>query len=190
LSASPYGRRWPFCCNKSDVGFFRPAVHRVMPKNKTKKMRGLTTIEGLLIAAAFIIVGVIGLLTFQGMGKSAAQALRANAIATADRAGFDVTVEVLNGQLSGVMLAYATSGQQLSNPVTGTCIVSQGGSVRTGVQSNAINPPLVAGQSATCRFNVVALQAGTQYTYVIYAVDAQTGKTVQIAKGVVTVGIA
>jgi hypothetical protein len=37
---------------------------------------------------------------------------------------------------------------------------------------------------------VVALQAGTQYTYVIYAVDAQTGKTVQIAKGVVTVGIA
>jgi hypothetical protein len=161
-----------------------------MPKNKTKKMRGLTTVEGLLIAAAFIIVGVIGLLTFQGMGKSAAQALRANAIATADRAGFDVTIEVLNGQLSGVMLAYAASGQQLGNPVAGTCTVARNGAVQTGVQSNAINPPLVAGQSATCRFNVATLQPGTQYTYVIYAVDAQTGKTVQIAKGVVTVGIA
>jgi Tfp pilus assembly protein PilV len=55
-----------------------------MPKNKTK-MRGLTTVEGLLIAAAFIIVGVIGLLTFQNMGKSAAESLRANAIVTADR---------------------------------------------------------------------------------------------------------
>jgi Tfp pilus assembly protein PilV len=54
-----------------------------MPKNKTK-MRGLTTVEALLIAAAFIIVGVVGLLTFQGMGKSAAESLRANAIATAD----------------------------------------------------------------------------------------------------------
>jgi hypothetical protein len=44
-----------------------------MPKNKTKKMRGLTTVEGLLIARAFIIVGVIDLLPFQGMGKCAAQ---------------------------------------------------------------------------------------------------------------------
>lgn len=190
MSASPYSRRWPLCCNKSDVGFFRPAVHRVMPKNKTKKMRGLTTVEGLLIAAAFIIVGVIGLLTFQGIGKSAAQALRANAIATADRAGFDVTVEVLNGQLSGVMLAYAQSGKQLGNPIPGLCTVARNGAVETGVQSKDINPPLSAGQSATCRFDVEQLQPGTQYTYVIYAIDAQTGKTVQIAKGVVTVGIA
>jgi hypothetical protein len=158
-----------------------------MPKTK---IRGLTTVEALLIAAAFIIVGVIGLLTFQGMGKSAAESLRANAIVTADRAGFDVTVEVLNGRLSGVMLAYAASGTNPGSPITGMCIVAQGGSVRTGVQSNAINPPLSAGQSATCRFNVGQLQPGTQYTYVIYAVDAQSGKTVQIAKGVVTVGIA
>jgi hypothetical protein len=158
-----------------------------MPKTK---IRGLTTVEALLIAAAFIIVGVIGLLTFQGMGKSAAESLRANAIVTADRAGFDVTVEVLNGRLSGVMLAYAASGTNPGSPITGTCIMAQGGSVRTGVQSNAINPPLSAGQSATCRFNVGQLQPGTQYTYVIYAVDAQSGKTVQIAKGVVTVGIA
>jgi len=34
------------------------------------------------------------------------------------------------------------------------------------------------------------LEPGKQYTYVIYAVDASSGKTVQIAKGVVTVGIA
>jgi hypothetical protein len=81
-----------------------------MPKTK---MRGLTTVESLLIAAAFIIVGVIGLLTFQGMGKSAAESLRANAIVTADRAGFDVTVEVLNGRLSGVLLAYGESGWNL-----------------------------------------------------------------------------
>jgi len=158
---------------------------------KSKGLRGMTTIEALLIAAAFIIVGVIGLLTFQNMGKAAAQSLRANAIVTADRAGFDVTVEVLNGQLSGVMLAYAQSGQSLGTPITGMCIMAQSGATKTGVTSNAINPPLAAGQSATCRFNANAgqLQPGTQYTYVIYAVDAQSGKVVQIAKGVVTVGI-
>jgi heme/copper-type cytochrome/quinol oxidase subunit 2 len=159
-----------------------------MPNNKTK-MKGLTTVEALLIAAAFIIVGVIGLLTFQGMGKSAAESLRANAIVTADRAGFDVTVEVLNGRLSGVYMAYAAFGQPMGNPITGTCIVAQGGSVRTGVQSNNINPPVVAGQSITCRFQA-SLNPGTQYTYVIYAVDASSGKVVQIAKGVITVGIA
>jgi len=172
----------------ADIGFIRLAVHRAMPKTK---MRGLTTVEALLIAAAFIIVGVIGLLTFQGMGKSAAQALRANAIATADKAGFDVTIEVLNGQLSGVLLAYAESGEQLGSPITGTCVVARNNNVDTNAQSNSINPPLASGQSATCRFNAAAaLEPGRQYTYVIYAIDAQTGKTVQIAKGVVTVGIA
>ena len=162
-----------------------------MPKNKTKtKMRGLTTVEALLIAAAFIIVGVIGLLTFQGMGKSAAESLRANAIATADRAGFDVTVEVLNGRLSAVLLAYAESGTNPTTTTTGTCIVARDGSVDTGVQSDSINPPVAAGQSITCRFPATsALASGTQYTYVIFAIDAQSGKTVQIAKGVVTVGI-
>jgi hypothetical protein len=162
-----------------------------MPKFKIKtKMRGLTTVEALLIAAAFIIVGVVGLLTFQGMGKSAAESLRANAIVTADRAGFDVTVEVLNGRLSAVLLAFARSGDPMGAPITGTCIVARDGSVQTNVQSNAINPPLSAGQSATCRFRATsALAPGTQYTYVIYAIDATSGKTVQIAKGVVTVGI-
>jgi len=171
----------------ADVGFFRPAVHGVMPKNKTK-MRGLTTVEALLIAAAFIIVGVIGLLTFQGMGKSAAESLRANAIATADRAGFDVTVEVLNGRLSGVLLAYATSGTNLGAPIAGTCIVARDGDVQPDVSSRNINPPITAGQSITCRFPA-SLASGAQYTYVIYAVDATSGKAVQIAKGVVTVGI-
>jgi hypothetical protein len=142
----------------------------------------------LLIAAAFIIVGVIGLLTFQGMGKSAAESLRANAIVTADRAGFDVTVEVLNGRLSGVLLAYAASGSNPGSPITGTCVVARGGSVQTGIRSNSINPPVTAGQSITCRFPA-SLTSGTQYTYIIYAVDATSGKTVQIAKGVVTVGI-
>jgi hypothetical protein len=169
----------------ADVGFIRPAAHGPMPKNK---IRGLTTVEALLIAAAFIIVGVIGLLTFQGMGKSAAESLRANAIVTADRAGFDVTVEVLNGRLSGVMLAYAQSGSNPGSPITGMCIVARGGSVQTNVQSNAINPPVVAGQSITCRF-AASLSPGTQYTYVIYAVDATSGKAVQIAKGIVTAGI-
>jgi hypothetical protein len=160
-------------------------VHGVMPKNKTK-MRGLTTVEALLIAAAFIIVGVIGLLTFQGMGKSAAESLRANAIVTADRAGFDVTVELLNGRLSGVMLAFARSDQNLGNPITGRCVVARGGSVQTGVSSDRLD--LAAGQSATCRFQA-SLAPGTQYTYVIYAIDSQSGKVVQIAKGVVTAGI-
>jgi hypothetical protein len=158
-----------------------------MPKNK---IRGLTTVEALLIAAAFIIVGVIGLLTFQGMGKSAAESLRANAIVTADRAGFDVTVEVLNGRLSGVRLAYAASGNNLGTPITGLCTMIQSGSVRTGVSSDSINPPAVAGQSVTCRFQAnPPLNPGTQYTYVVYAIDSTTGKVVQIAKGVVTVGI-
>ncbi len=145
-----------------------------------------------MIAAAFIIVGVIGLLTFQGMGKSAAESLRANAIVTADRGGFDVTVEVLNGRLSGVLLAYGESEQgrvELQNH--GTCIVARNNNVERNPRSDNINPPLVAGQSATCRFNVnQRLQPGRQYTYVIYAIDATSGKTVQIAKGVVTAGIA
>jgi hypothetical protein len=160
-------------------------------------MRGLTTVEALLIAAAFIIVGVIGLLTFQGMGKSAAESLRANAIVTADRAGFDVTVEVLNGRLSGVLLAYGESdpnqqsGPNMGAPITGKCIVARNQRVGPNVQSDGINPPLVAGQSATCRFDAnQPLQPGKQYTYVVYVVDAQSGKAVQIAKGVVTVGIA
>jgi heme/copper-type cytochrome/quinol oxidase subunit 2 len=105
----------------ADVGFIRPAAHGPMPKTK---MRGLTTVEALLISAAFIIVGVIGLLTFQNMGKSAAQALRANAIVTADRKGFDVTVEVLNGRLSGVLLYYGESGQD-QQQATGYCILAR-----------------------------------------------------------------
>jgi len=159
----------------------------VMPKNK---IRGLTTVEALLIAAAFIIVGVIGLLTFQGMGKSAAQALRANAIVTADKAGFDVTVEVLNGQLSGVLLAYGVSGQSLKHVSGGYCILPNGEQISDTTQLSYKGQPLVAGQSITCRFNVEELEPGKQYTYVVYAVDAQTGKAVQIAKGVVTIGIA
>jgi len=172
----------------ADAGFFRSAVHGVMPKNK---IRGLTTVEALLIAAAFIIVGVIGLLTFQGMGKSAAQALRANAIVTADRAGFDVTVEVLNGKLSGILLAYGESDQgQVNLQDAGKCIVARNQEVDRNAHSDNINPPLVAGQSATCRFDVRQLEPGKQYTYVVYAIDAESGKVVQIAKGVVTVGIA
>ena len=179
----------------ADAGFIRSAVHGVMPKFKIKtKMRGLTTVEALLIAAAFIIVGVVGLLTFQGMGKSAAESLRANAIVTADRAGFDVTVEVLNGKLSAVRLAFAQSGTNLGAPITGTCVVvvrgggAQGGQggIQTGVSSDRLD--LAAGQSATCRF-AATLNPGTQYTYVIYAIDASSGKVVQIAKGVVTAGI-
>jgi hypothetical protein len=154
-----------------------------MPKTK---MRGLTTVEALLISAAFIIVGVIGLLTFQGMGKSAAESLRANAIVTADRGGFDVTVEVLNGRLSAVRLYYDTSGSQnLREASVSYCILptgqQQGG-------SSQFNNPVLAGQSVTCRFQATLIP-GTQYTYVIYAIDATSGKVVQIAKGVVTVGI-
>jgi len=160
-----------------------------MPKNKTK-MRGLTTVESLLIAAAFIIVGVIGLLTFQGMGKSAAESLRVNAIVTADRAGFDVTVEVLNGRLDGVLLAYGQSGQSLQRANSGYCILPNGQQTQgtTGLRLNG--QPLAAGQSITCRFTAnPPLNPGTQYTYVVYAIDAQSGKIVQIAKGVVTAGI-
>jgi len=149
----------------------------------------VTTIEALLIAAAFIIVGVIGLLTFQGMGKAAAQSLRANAIVTADKGGFDVTVEVLNGQLSGVLLAYGQSGQNLQQVNSGSCILPNGQPAQSTTSLRYNGQPLVAGQSVTCRFNV-GLASGTQYTYVVYAIDAQSGKIVQIAKGVVTVGIA
>jgi len=154
-----------------------------MPKNKTK-MRGLTTVEALLIAAAFIIVGVIGLLTFQNMGKAAAESLRANAIVTADRAGFDVTVEVLNGRLNSVRLSYGVSGDPLRSAAVSYCILPSG----QQVTSSEFGNPVIAGQSVTCRFQAT-LNSGTQYTYVIYAVDSTSGKVVQIAKGVVTVGI-
>jgi len=150
-----------------------------MPKTK---MRGLTSVEALLVAAAFIIVGVVGVLTFQGIGKSAAESLRANAIVTADRGGYDVTVEVLNGRLNRLYIRSGPTGGQLQLVTQGSCITSYG----TNVQPGSLN--LVAGQSATCRFTAT-LQPGQQYTYVIYAVDAQSGKAVQIAKGVVTVGI-
>jgi len=158
-----------------------------MPKFKTKtKMRGLTTVEALLIAAAFIIVGVIGLLTFQNMGKSAAESLRANAIVTADRAGFDVTVEVLNGRLNSVRLSYGVSGGSLTQASVQYCILPNG----QQVTSSQFNNPVVAGQSVTCRFIASPpLTPGTQYTYIIYAVDATSGKAIQIAKGVVTAGI-
>jgi len=161
-----------------------------MPKNKTK-MRGLTTVEALLIAAAFIIVGVIGLLTFQNMGKSAAESLRANAIVTADRAGFDVTVEVLNGRLNSVRLHYGVSGQNLAPASVSYCILPNGQQQQGGQQGITFSNPVVAGQSVTCRFTATnpPLNPGTQYTYVVYAVDGQSGKVVQIAKGVVTVGI-
>jgi len=136
----------------------------------------------LLIAAAFIIVGVIGLLTFQGMGKSAAESLRANAIVTADRAGFDVTVEVLNGRLNAVRLSYGPSGSNLNPATLQYCILPSGQQVTT------FNNPVVAGQSVSCRFSA-SLNPGTQYTYILYAIDSQSGKAVQIAKGVVTAGI-
>jgi heme/copper-type cytochrome/quinol oxidase subunit 2 len=176
----------------ADAGFFRPAVCGPMPKTKPK-VRGLTSVEALLVAAAFIIVGVIGLLTFQNMGKSAAESLRANAIVTADKAGFDVTVEVLNGRLSAVYLAYGESSNNnnLGNPTTGKCIVVRDGRPQTDVDSDKL-PTVVAGQSVTCRFQATSpsLTPGKQYTYVVYAVDASSGKVVQIAKGVITVGIA
>ncbi|ABP51028.1 MULTISPECIES: hypothetical protein [Pyrobaculum] len=157
----------------------------------SKKLRGMTTIEALLVAAAFIIVGVIGVMVFQGMGKSMSEALRANAIVTADKAGFDVTIEVLNGKLTGLFMRYAASGQSPGNPISGTCYppnnptttVSSG---QLGTLNN--NQGVLAGQSITCRFNA-GLQAGAQYTYIILAVDGNTGKEVQIAKGVITVGI-
>jgi len=158
-----------------------------MPKNKTK-VRGLTTVEALLIAAAFIIVGVVGLLTFQNMGKSAAESLRANAIVTADRAGFDVTVEVLNGRLNSVRLHYGVSGQNLAQASVSYCIMPNGQQQQGGQGGITFSNPVVAGQSVTCRFTAT-LTPGTQYTYVLYAIDGQSGKVVQIAKGVVTAGI-
>jgi hypothetical protein len=153
-------------------------------------MRGLTSVEALLIAAAFIIVGVVGLLTFQNMGKSAAESLRANAIVTADRSGFDVTVEVLNGRLNSVRLYYGLSGQSLTQASVSYCILPNGQQVQggRGQQGITFGNPVLAGQSVTCRF-AASLNPGSQYTYVIYAVDGSSGKVVQIAKGVVTVGI-
>jgi len=173
----------------ADAGFIWSTVYGPMPKNKTK-MRGLTTVEALLISAAFIIVGVIGLLTFQNMGKAAAESLRANAIVTADRAGFDVTVEVLNGRLNSVRLYYGVSGNPLTPAAVSHCILPNG-QQQQGGQEITFSNPVVAGQSVTCRFQATSppLNPGNQYTYVIYAVDSTSGKVVQIAKGVVTIGI-
>jgi hypothetical protein len=124
------------------------------------------------------------------MGKSAAESLRANAIVTADRGGFDVTVEVLNGRLNSVRLYFGPSGSQsLSQASVSYCILPNG-QPQQGGQQGAITfqNPVLAGQSVTCRFQA-SLTPGTQFTYVVYAVDATSGKVVQIAKGVVTAGI-
>lgn len=152
-----------------------------------RRLRGMTTIEALLVAAAFIIVGVIGLMVFQGMGKAMAQALRSNAIVTVDKYGFDVTLEVLNGQANGVLVYYGVNNQP---PTTAAqiqyCITKDG----TTLSSNTSwNPPVVAGESITCRFNAGPFNPGDSVTYIVYVVDANSGKSVQIAKGTVTVGI-
>ena len=155
-----------------------------MPKPKSQRLRGMTTIEALLVAAAFIIVGVIGVMVFQGMGKSMSEALRTNAIVTADRGGFDVTVEVLNGKLKGLELRYGEVGDNvnLQQAQGQYCVTGQASDDRPD------NLDLVSGQSATCRFSA-SLTPGKQYVYVIYARESTSGKAVQIAKGVVTVGI-
>ena len=156
------------------------------------KLKGMTTIEALLVAAAFIIVGVIGVMVFQGMGKSLSEALRANVIVTADKGGFDVTVEVLNGKLSALQLMYNTAGStNLNTGQQAYCVTPSGQVTIQATYSNGrytFNPPLVAGQSVTCRF-AASLASGQQYTYVVYAIDGSTGKAVQVAKGVVTIGI-
>lgn len=155
------------------------------------KLKGMTTIEALLVAAAFIIVGVIGLMVFQGMGSSMAQSLRADAIATAGQSGFEVTVEVLNGRLGGVFIQYAPVGQALQPPISGTCYPQNNPSQTVSSdQLSTLNggQGVVAGQSITCYFQA-NLQPGTQYTYVILAVDGNTGKEVQLARGVITVGL-
>jgi hypothetical protein len=128
---------------------------------------------------------VIGLLTFQNMGKAAAQALRANAIVTADRGGFDVTVEVLNGRLTACCCPTANLATTYNQPRA----LHTAKTDRTSLEGPNKFPPVLAGQSVTCRFSA-SLNPGNQYTYVVYAVDGSSGKAVQIAKGVVTVGIA
>jgi hypothetical protein len=68
----------------------------------------------------------------------------------------------------------------------------QNGQQQGGQQGGiTFSNPVVAGQSITCRFTATnpPLTPGNQYTYVVYAVDASSGKVVQIAKGVVTIGI-
>ncbi|MCU7787082.1 hypothetical protein ODS41_03950 [Pyrobaculum sp. 3827-6] len=156
-----------------------------------QKLRGLTTVEALLIAAGFIIVGVIGALTFSNIGKSASEALRVNAIATADKGGFDVTIEVLNGKLTDVKLRYGEVGGQVGGSMNMAnlerCFMVQPGGGQINEMTPSPSNPVSAGQSITCRFSA-NLETGRRYTYVILAGD-ESGKTVQVAKGVVTVGI-
>ncbi|MGC9130003.1 MAG: hypothetical protein ACP5H5_00285 [Pyrobaculum sp.] len=157
---------------------------------RRQKLRGLTTVEALLIAAGFIIVGVIGALTFSNIGKSASEALRVNAIATADKGGFDVTIEVLNGKLTDVKLRYGEVGSQgggMSMAKLERCFMVRPGGGQISEMPPSPSNPVSAGQSITCRFSG-SLQTGHRYTYVILAGD-ESGKTVQVAKGVVTVGI-
>lgn len=136
--------------------------------------RGATAIEAILVAAAFILLGVMGVLVFQRMGASAAEGIRANAIVTADHGGFDVTIEVLNGRVSArntTLLVSFPNGTQLM--VRGKCIM---------------NSTLYPGQSDTCRF-AVPLKVGERYIYVLYVSDPDSSKVVQVAKGSITVGV-
>lgn len=138
-------------------------------------LRGATAIEAILVAAAFILLGVMGVLVFQRMGASAAEGIRTNAIVTADRGGFDVTIEVLNGRVdaSTIDLRFGRSGEPLNSANRAYCVN---------------NGTLYPGQSTTCRFTA-QLTPGQTYVYVIYVQDPQSGKAVQVAKGSVTVGV-
>ena len=155
-----------------------------------RKVRGSISIEAMIAIGAVVAIGTLISATLIGMGQQAAQTLRANVYVTADPHGFDVTVEVLNGVLSGLVFRYFDISNQNTMHVidNGICIVAENGAVRTNVPSNSLY--LVGGQSATCRFNAgTGLEPGHRYVYVVYGVDGKSGKVIQLVKGVVMVGI-
>ena len=153
------------------------------------RARGSISIEAMIAIGAVVAIGTLIAATLMGMGQQAAQSLRANVYVTADPKGFDVTVEVLNGMLSGLVLRYQDMGSGRSWVLRdGSCIVAGNGQILIDQSPTQLN--LVGGQSATCRFDVPnGLQPGKRYVYVVYGIDGKTGKAVQLVKGVVMVGI-
>ena len=153
------------------------------------RTRGSISIEAMIAIGAVVAIGTLISATLIGMGQQAAQGLRANVYVTADPKGFDVTVEVLNGVLSGLVLRYLDVDGGIGEVVrNGNCIVAANGQILTDQSPTQLH--LVGGQSATCRFDVTGgLQAGKRYVYIVYGIDGKSGKAVQLVKGVVMVGI-
>lgn len=143
-----------------------------------RKLRGGLSTEMMIIVGIIIGVGALIGLTMMNMGQSAASQPRVQVQATYGGGVLAATVEVLNGQITGVQLQYWQQGGQAGQPQNPTACYSRGAAAQW---------PVYQGQSVTCYWNL-QVTAGQRYQYIIYVTD-QNGRQIQVARGVFTAGV-